>query len=190
MKKTSPIAIIGIIVVLCCFCCCASSMSTGIIGARSALGVASSASDKAAILETKIERHPTAPAQPAADPKPINTKPTKVQLYKTRDCSGESVAGLEIARDSAPLDFVWTVDKRGKGKEDFACCMKTENADVNATYTLGLDSEKSEHTINIKHPGKFILMEGHKVPPGVFNMHINGPIQCAQNLHLKASPIE
>ena len=185
MKKTSPIAIIGIIVVLCCFCCCASSMSTGIMGVSSALGVASSTPDKsAAERSVRIYDHSAketrsgGPAQPAADPKPINTKPTKVQLYKTRDCSGESVAGLEIARDSAPLDFVWTVDKRGKGKEDFACCMKTENADVHATYTLGLGSEKSEHTINIKDPGKVILMEGHKVPPGVFNMHINGPIQC------------
>ena len=189
MKKTSPIAIIGIIVVLCCFCCCASSMSTGIIGVRSALGVASSASDKAVVLERKIERHPTAPAQPAADPKPINTKPTKVQLYKTLDCSGASEASLEIARDSAPLDFVWTLDKRGKGEEDFACCMKTENADVHATYTLGLDSEKSEHTINIKDPGKVILMEGGKVPPGPAHV-AGGPIQCAQNLHLKASPIK
>jgi len=194
MKKTSPIAIIGIIVVLCCFCCCASSMSTGIIGARSALGVASSTEYKDPVSGKDLKKM-TAPAQPAADSKPRSMKPMKVQLYKTRDCSGDPINALQLDQPTdknpgVPLDTVWTVDKRGKGKEDFACCMKTENADVNATYTLGLDSEKSEHTINIKHPGKLILMEGHKVPPGVFNMHINGPIQCAQNLHLKASPIE
>ena len=122
------------------------------------------------------------------EPVPLSTKPMKVQLYKTRDCSGEPTDSLDI--NEIPLDGTKiTIDKRGKGEKNFACCMKMENADVHATYTLGFGDEKSEHTLNIKDGNnKIILMEGHKVPPGVFNMHINGPIQCAQDLHLKASP--
>jgi hypothetical protein len=122
-------------------------------------------------------------------------KPMKVLVYQKRDCSGDPINALQLNQPTdknpgVPLDTVWTVDRRGQDEGNFACCMKTENADVHATYTLGLGSEKSEHTINIKDPGKVILMEGGKVPPGVFNLHINGPVRCAQNLHLKASPIE
>ena len=122
------------------------------------------------------------------EPVPLSTKPMKVQLYKTRDCSGEPTDSSVLKE--VPLDGTKvTIDKRGQGDENFACCMKMENVDVHATYTLGFGDEKSEHTLNIKDGNnKIILMEGHKVPPGVFNMHINGPIQCAQDLHLKASP--
>ena len=123
------------------------------------------------------------------EPVPLSTKPMKVQLYKTRDCSGEPTDSSVLKE--VPLDGTKvTIDKRGQGDENFACCMKMENADVRATYTLGRGDEKSEHTINIKDLDKVILMEGGKVPPGVFNMHINGPIQCAQDLHLKASPVK
>tara|TARA_B000000475_G_scaffold53800_1_gene42212 strand:+ start:6955 stop:7590 length:636 start_codon:yes stop_codon:yes gene_type:complete len=122
------------------------------------------------------------------DPVPLSTKPMKVHLYKTRDCSGEPTDSTTL--NKIPFDTAWTLDKRGRGEEHFACCMKMENADVNATYTLGFGDEKSEHTINIKDLDKVILMEGGKVPPGVFNMHINGPLQCAQDLHIKASPIK
>ena len=123
------------------------------------------------------------------EPVPLSTKPMKVQLYKTRDCSGEPTDSSVLKE--VPLDGTKvTIDKRGQGDENFACCMKMENADVHATYTLGFGDEKSEHTLNIKDSDKVILMEGGKVPPGVFNMHINGPIQCAQDLHLKASPIK
>ena len=124
------------------------------------------------------------------EPVPLSTKPMKVQLYKTRDCSGEPTDSSVLKE--VPLDGTKvTIDKRGQGDENFACCMKMENANVHATYTLGFGDEKSEHSMNIKDGNnKIILMEGHKVPPGVFNMHINGPIQCAQDLHLKASPIK
>tara|TARA_B100001559_G_C16502750_1_gene624215 strand:- start:77 stop:715 length:639 start_codon:yes stop_codon:yes gene_type:complete len=123
------------------------------------------------------------------EPVPLSTKPLKVQLYKTRDCSGEPTDSSVLKE--VPLDGTKvTIDKRGQGDENFACCMKMENADVHATYTLGFGDEKSEHSMNIKDASKVILMEGGKVPPGVFNMHINGPIQCAQDLHIKASPIK
>ena len=123
------------------------------------------------------------------EPVPLSTKPMKVQLYKTRDCSGEPTDSSVLKE--VPLDGTKvTIDKRGQGEKNFACCMKMENADVHATYTLGFGDEKSEHSMNIKDLDKVILMEGHKVPPGVFNMHINGPIQCAQDLHIKASPIK
>ena len=123
------------------------------------------------------------------EPVPLSTKPMKVQLYKTRDCSGEPTDSSVLKE--VPLDGTKvTIDKRGQGEKNFACCMKMENADVHATYTLGFGDEKSEHTLNIKDSDKVILMEGGKVPPGVFNMHINGPIQCAQDLHLNASPIK
>jgi hypothetical protein len=123
------------------------------------------------------------------EPVPLSTKPMKVHLYKTRDCSGEPTDSSVLKK--VPLDGTKiTIDKRGQGEKNFACCMKMENADVHATYTLGFGDEKSEHSMNIKDVDKVILMEGGKVPPGVFNMHINGPIQCAQDLHLKASPIK
>jgi hypothetical protein len=122
------------------------------------------------------------------DPVPLSTKPMKVHLYKTRDCSGEPTDSTTL--NKIPLDTVWTLDKRGRGEEHFACCMKMENADVNATYTLGQGSEKSEHTINIKDVDKVILMEGGKVPSGLFGTRIDGSAQCAQNLHIKAHPLK
>ena len=123
------------------------------------------------------------------EPVPLSTKPMKVQLYKTRDCSGEPTDSSVLKE--VPLDGTKvTIDKRGQGDENFACCMKMENADVNATYTLGQGSEKSEHTINIKDLDKVILMEGGKVPSGLFGTRIDGSAQCAQDLHLKASPIK
>jgi len=173
-------------------------MSTGIMGVRTArnLGGRERVEYKPAIpqevKETKRENDDGRRTQAGTNaPKPLSTKPFKVQLYKTRDCSGEPTDSLVYLRGGFPMDGTkFTIDKRGQGEKNFACCMKMENADVHATYTLGLESEKSEHTLNIKDTNKVILMEGGKVPPGVFNMHINGPVQCAQNVHLKASPLK
>jgi len=123
------------------------------------------------------------------EPVPLSTKPMKVQLYKTRDCSGEPTDSSVLKE--VPLDGTKvTIDKRGQGDENFACCMKMENADVHATYTLGFGDEKSENTLNIKDLDKVILMEGGKVPSGLFGTRIDGSSQCAHNLHIKASPIK
>ena len=197
MKKSSPIVISVIIMVLCCFCCCSSSMSTGIMGVRTARNLGGRerveykpAKENAAHASTPAREHQRGTARGSnVQPKPLSTKPFKVQLYKTRNCSGEPTDSNEWRR-GIPMDTELTIDKRGQGEKNFACCMKMENADVHATYTLGRGSEKSEHTLNIKDTNKVILMEGGKVPPGVFNMHINGPVQCAQNVHLKASPLK
>ena len=124
------------------------------------------------------------------DPVPLSTKPMKVDLYQTYDCSGSPTDSTTL--NEIPLDTAWTLDKRGRGEDHFACCMKMENAKVNATYTTGYGSEKSEHTINIKDVDKVILTEGGRVPTGVrfADWRINGPDRCAQNLHIKAHPLK
>lgn len=124
------------------------------------------------------------------DPVPLSTKPMKVHLYQTYDCSGPPTDSVTL--NEIPFDTAWTLDKRGKGEEHFACCMKMENAKVNATYTTGYGNEKSEHTINIKDMDKVILTEGGRVPTGVrfADWQINGPDRCAQNLHIKAHPLK
>ena len=124
------------------------------------------------------------------EPVPLSTKPMKVQLYQTYDCSGsptDSSVLKEVPLDGTKI----TIDKRGQGDENFACCMKMENADVHATFTLGSGDEKSENSINIKDGNnKIILTESRGVPTGVrvADWRINGRGRCAQDLHIKASP--
>ena len=200
MKKSSPIVISVIIMVLCCFCCCSSSMSTGIMGVRTARNLGGRemveykpAKENAAHSSTSAREHQRETARASnVQPKPLSTKPMKVQLYQTYDCSGEPTDSLVYLRGGVPMDSEYTIDKRGKDIDHFACCLKMENAKVNATYTLGQGSEKSENTLNIKDTHKVILTEGGRVPNGVrvADWRINGRDICSQNVHLKASPLK
>jgi len=188
-KKSNNIKmIIGLCVLVCCICCVLI-----IFGKRSR-----SSTKGADIIfkDMNVETTTSTPGTESStsastggdDPKPISAKPMKVQLYQTYDCSGPPVD--ELAMSAVPLDTEGTFDKRGKDEEHFACCMKMENAKVNATYTIGLGNEKSEHTINIKDVDKVILTEDGRVPTGVrvADWRINGRVRCAQNLHIKAHP--
>ena len=122
------------------------------------------------------------------DPKPLSTKQVNVQLYKTLDCSGKPEYTVWWNK-GVPLDTKIIIDKRGRGNKHFACCMKAENVDINATYTTGFESEKAETTLNIKDVDKIILTKDHVAPSGEsidFNKHMH----CARDLHIKAHPLK
>lgn len=163
-KKSNNIAmIIGVTVLVCCVCCVfiifrARSRSSSTKGAD----IIVKDMEVETITSTPSTESSTRTSTGGDDPKPLSTKPMKVQLYKTYDCSGEPIDAVSL--NSVPLETEVKIDKRDKGDEYFACCMKTENADVHATYTTGRGDEKSEHTLNLKDSVKIILTKDHRPP--------------------------
>lgn len=183
-KKSNNIAIIiGVTVLVCCVCCVFIIFRRRSRSSTKGADIIVKDMEVETITSTPSTESSTRTSTGGDDPKPLSTKPMKVQLYKTYDCSGEPIDAVSL--NSVPLETEVKIDKRDKGDEYFACCMKTENADVHATYTTG-GSEKEEHTLNIKDGNnKIILTKDHK-PPGVSNEQV----QCAQNLYIKASPLK
>ena len=183
-KKSNNIAIIiGVIVLVCCVCCVFIIFRGRSRSSTKSADIIVKDMEVETITSTPSTDSSTSTSTGGDDPKPLSTKPMKVQLYKTYDCSGEPIDAVSL--NSVPLETEVKIDKRDKGDEYFACCMKTENAGVHATYTTG-GSEKEEHTLNIEDGNnKIILTKDHK-PPDVSNEQV----QCAQNLYIKTSPLK
>ena len=183
-KKSNNVAIIiGVTVLVCCVCCVFIIFRGRSRSSTKSADIIVKDMEVETITSTPSTESSTRTSTGGDDPKPLSTKPMKVQLYKTYDCSGEPIDAVSL--NSVPLETEVKIDKRDKGNEYFACCMKTENADVHATYTTG-GSEKEEHTLNIKDGNnKIILTKDHK-PLGASDKQV----QCAQNLYIGASPLK
>ena len=92
-KKSNNVAIIiGVTVLVCCVCCVFI-----IFRGRSR---SSTKSADIIVKDMEVETITSPPSTESStrtstggdDPKPLSTKPMKVQLYKTYDCSGEPIA--------------------------------------------------------------------------------------------------